>query len=122
MVINRGNAINAAGSAEACFAAMQRHHARMADPAPTALSGGKQPPGAPPPAGSDDDEAGPGDLIYGARAIALYLFNDDSDRARRRVFHLWDHYRQRKEKAGFFKLKGAVCLSKSQWRRFHGLD
>ncbi|EJW10833.1 hypothetical protein A33M_3994 [Rhodovulum sp. PH10] len=62
-----------------------------------------------------------GDIIYGARAIALFIFGDGGNRARRRVFNLWAHYRDRKEHAGFFKLNGAVCLSKSQWRGFHGL-
>jgi hypothetical protein len=38
-----------------------------------------------------------------------------------RVFNLWAHYRDRKEQAGFFKLKGALCLSISQWLKFHGL-
>lgn len=62
-----------------------------------------------------------GDVIYGARGIAVFLFGDASNRARRRVFHLWSYYRDRKEKAGFFKLKGALCLSKAQWKAFHGL-
>ncbi len=62
-----------------------------------------------------------GDIIYGGKACALFIFGDDSNRARRRVFNLWTHYKARKERAGFFKLKGALCLSKSQWRRFHGL-
>ena len=65
--------------------------------------------------------ADPGDIIYGAKAIARFLFGEDGNRARRRVFNLWAHYRERKERAGFFKLKGALCLSKSQWRGFHGL-
>ena len=64
----------------------------------------------------------PGDIVYGARAIARYLFEDDSNRARRRVFNLWNHFRDRKERVGFFKLKGALCLSKSEWQAFqdHG--
>ena len=65
--------------------------------------------------------AAAGDIIYGAKAIARFLFDDDGSRSRRRVFNLWSHYRDRKERAGFFKLKGAVCLSKSQWQAFHGL-
>jgi hypothetical protein len=67
-----------------------------------------------------------GDILYGARAIALYIFPDDYEheprRTRRRVFNLWSHYRDRQAKAGFFKLKGALCLSKTQWRAFHRLD
>ena len=63
----------------------------------------------------------PGDILYGAKAIALFIFGDDSKRSRRRVFNLWAHYRDRKEPAGFLKLNGAVCLSKSRWRAFHGL-
>lgn len=62
-----------------------------------------------------------GDIIYGAKAIARFLFDDDGNRSRRRVFNLWSHYRDRKEQAGFFKLKGALCLSKSKWLAFHGL-
>jgi hypothetical protein len=62
-----------------------------------------------------------GDVIFGAKAIAFFIFGDDSNRSRRRVFNLWAHYSARKERAGFFKLKGALCLSKKQWREFHGL-
>jgi hypothetical protein len=61
------------------------------------------------------------DVVYGARAIAGYLFGDCSVRARRRVFCLAAHYKERDERAGFFKLKGALCLSKKQWLAFHGL-
>jgi hypothetical protein len=62
-----------------------------------------------------------GDIIYGARAIAKFLFDDDSNKARRRVFNLWHYYSQRQKRAGFFKLKGALCLSKTQWLAYHGL-
>ncbi len=130
MVIHRSN-ISASGpaTAEECFAAMQRHHergtagrlpGRTAGPH-TMATGGQ---------GGDGGGSGhrvgpapadPGDIIYGAKAIARFLFGEDGDRARRRVFNLWAHYRERKERAGFFKLKGALCLSKSQWRGFHGL-
>lgn len=65
--------------------------------------------------------ATPGDIIYGAKAIAGFIFGDDGNRSRRRVFNLWNHYRDRNARAGFFKLKGALCLSKSQWQDFHGL-
>ena len=65
--------------------------------------------------------ATPGDIIYGAKAIAGYIFGESDNRSRRRVFNLWNHYRDRNERAGFFKLKGALCLSKSQWQAFHGL-
>lgn len=63
----------------------------------------------------------PGDIVYGAKAIARFIFDDDGNRARRRVFNLWSHYRDRKESAGFFKLKGALCLSKKRWQDFHGI-
>lgn len=53
-------------------------------------------------------------------AIARFLFDDESNRSRRRVFNLWTHYRDRNEKVGLFKLKGALCLSKSKWAAFHG--
>lgn len=65
--------------------------------------------------------ATPGDIIYGAKAIARFLFDDDGNRSRRRVFNLWHHYRDRNEPAGFFKLKGALCLCISLWKKFHGL-
>jgi hypothetical protein len=63
-----------------------------------------------------------GDILYGAKAIARYIFGDDSNRSRRRVFNLWAHYQHSKQRTGFLKLKGALCLSKSQWRAFHGLS
>ena len=63
----------------------------------------------------------PGDIVYGARAIARFMFEEDGDRARRRVFNIWTHHRDRRENAGFFKMKGALCLSKRRWRDFHGL-
>lgn len=108
------------GSADDCHAAMLRHHERLRvqktprEPvAPVTLE-----PTTPPRAG--------GDILYGARAIAMYIFPDDYANdpisTRRRVFHLWPYYRDRNEKAGFFKLKGALCLSRTQWRAFHGLD
>ncbi len=59
-----------------------------------------------------------GDVVYGAREIAKFLFDDDGNKTRRRVFGLWDHFRHRPETAGFFKLKGALCLSKSRWQAF----
>ena len=64
-----------------------------------------------------------GDIIYGAANIAAYLFpeEDHGKRARRRIYNLWSHYSARKERAGFFKMKGALCLSKSQWAAYHGL-
>lgn len=97
-----------------CFDAMKRHAAAMGGSAP--------PPGNPkPPPPPVTKQGTPGDVIYGARAIAKFIFDDDSNRARRRVFNLWTYYSSRKERAGFFKLKGALCLSKSQWLAFHGL-
>jgi hypothetical protein len=75
--------------------------------------------GGPPPTGGPPIR---GDTIYGARAIADFIFNDAGDTARRRVFNLWAFYRDRHERAGFFKLKGGLCLSISRWRSFHGLD
>ena len=99
-------------TADEAFAAMQRHHARQL---PASLGAPVRPP--PPPPGSSWDD---GDLIYGARAIAQFLFGQSDNKTRRRVFCLAQHYRARKEKVGFVKLKGALCLSKSQWCRFHG--
>lgn len=96
---------------EAAFAAMERHHARQH---PTASA--PPPPVAPVPAPGIE-----GDVIYGGLAIAQFLFGKADTRTRRRVFGLAQHYLARKEKAGFFKLKGALCLSRSQWLTFHGL-
>ncbi|MFL9828756.1 hypothetical protein [Rhodoplanes sp. SY1] len=109
------------GTADECFETMVRHHARLRQ-----AGGANATPAVPPPADGARtrdraDPAEPGDIIYGARAIALFIFGDDGDRARRRVFNLWAHYRDRKEAAGFLKLNGAVCLSKSKWQAFHGL-
>jgi hypothetical protein len=108
------------GDGDACFAAMQRHHERgrtTGSVPPRTEENNRQP--LPPPLLQTADVGG--DIIYGARAIALYLFGDDTDRPRRRVFNLWAHYRARREAAGFFKLRGALCLSKSRWRKFQGL-
>lgn len=113
------------GNGDECFEAMLRHHKRQqqgvdarsiptdpALPATSASTGGS---------GSDA-----GDIIYGAEAIAAYMYDDynvsTAKECRRRVYHHWNYYRDRKERAGFFKLKGTLCLSKSQWRKFHGLD
>jgi hypothetical protein len=100
-------------TADECYRVMERHAQaqRKSAGAPPA-SPAAPPPSAPPPSG---------DIIYGARAIARFIFGEDGNRARRRVFNLWAHYQGRDEAAGFFKLKGAVCLSKSKWTRFHGL-
>ncbi len=123
-----------------CFAAMQDHHARrrqevalrhaanrvvgQPDTAIPADSGGN---GNSPETipvvlpGSDG-----GDFLYGAKAIARFMFPVDftehPTRSRRRVFNLWAFYEKRQERSGFFKLKGALCLSKKQWRKYHGLD
>ena len=110
-------------SADECFEAMRQHNergrpfpgARSAELAANAL------PGASPPERPGDGADETGDIIYGAKAISRFIFGTDDNRARRRVFNLWAHYRKRKERAGFFKLNGALCLCKSLWRKFHGL-
>ncbi len=95
-------------TADDCFAAMERHNAGP-QKNPVAVAAPASP-------------APTGDILYGGAAIASWMFpNEKPDRARRRVFHLWAHHSARKERAGFFKLKGALCLSKSQWLAFHGL-
>ncbi len=110
------------GNGDDCFEAMCRHHevqrqgfAARSAPTEARLPATNAPPGV--------SEAG--DIIYGAEAIARFIFDDYGERGpkkcRRRVFHLWNHHRDRKERAGFFKLKGTLCLSKSLWRKFHGL-
>jgi hypothetical protein len=122
MIIRRSNGNTTATTAEDRFAAAERHHARsqMASTPlwPNDASGlsGTVANGS---AGTGAADAG--DIIYGAKAIAFFIFGDDGNRSRRRVFNLWAHYSARKERAGFFKLKGALCFSKAQWRAFHGL-
>jgi hypothetical protein len=63
-----------------------------------------------------------GDIIYGAAAVAAFIFGESHKKARRRVYNLWTFYRDRHERAGFLKLKGSLCLSITRWRAFHGLD
>lgn len=125
MIIRRSNLKSAAGPNPVAHgiepprpsAGLCKHMSASRLPLPLASlppNGGGQPPG-----GSGPPI--PGDILYGAKAIARFLFGDEDTRARRRVFNLWAHYRDRKEAAGFFKLKGALCLSKSRWWQFHGL-
>jgi hypothetical protein len=120
MIIRRSNGNTRATTADDCFAAAERHYTRqMATSLPqSGLAAATEMPKKNE-TGSSAAEAG--DIIYGAKAIAFFIFGDDSNRSRRRVFNLWAHYSARKERAGFFKLKGALCLSKTQWREFHGL-
>jgi hypothetical protein len=67
----------------------------------------------PVPPGLHDDN-GSGDILYGARAIALWWWNDPSDKARKRVFTIWSVVKNRPEKMGLFKMKDtSLCLSKS---------
>ena len=123
MTTVKSSRLSRPGTADECFEAMRRHVQREGGnvAALATVRSGKIPPDPP------DGPIGPpgrdleGDILYGAKAIARYIFGDDSNRSRRRVFNLWAHYQHRKERAGFIKLKGAVCLSKSQWRAFHGL-
>jgi hypothetical protein len=119
---SNGKSTPAAKGADACFDAMRRHNERRAPsasgakgPAPPAAA---EPVQAPVSSGRDIE----GDIVYGARAIAKFIFGDASNTARRRVFNLWAFHQAREERAGFFKMKGGLCLSKSQWRAFHGLD
>jgi hypothetical protein len=119
MIIRRSNGNTRATTANDCFAAAERHYARQTA---TSLSQPRLAAMEIPDNGRTGSSAGDvGDVIYGAKAIAFFIFGDDSNRSRRRVFNLWAHYSARKERAGFFKLKGALCLSKMQWREFHGL-
>jgi hypothetical protein len=106
-------------TADECFEAMVRHNAGQRPATQTLSAGGHG--GGGDGGGSRLEGDDSGDIIYGAKAIARFLFGDGGNRARRRVFNLWAHYSARKEKTGFFKLKGALCLSKTLWRRFHGL-
>ena len=119
---SNGKTSQTAPVADACFDAMLRHNERRTPPALGAK--GPAPPAAaelvqaPISSGRDIE----GDIVYGARAIAKFIFGDASNTARRRVFNLWAFHQAREERAGFFKMKGGLCLSKSQWRAFHGLD
>jgi hypothetical protein len=126
---SNGNTRHAAGSevADACFGAMLRHNERNAGPVSArpseASSADAQPTGdGSKPAAMSPAREAEADIVYGARAIAKFIFGDPSNTARRRVFNLWIFHKQRKERAGFFKMKGGLCLSKSKWRAFHGLD
>jgi hypothetical protein len=124
MIIHRTNtrANGRAVTAEDRLAVMQRHHESGKAAGRAKLSANTVAPPLLPSGGQGGyGSSGSGDIIYGAKAIARFLFGEDDNRARRRVFCLWAHYRDRDEPAGFIKLKGAVCLSKSQWRGFHGL-
>jgi hypothetical protein len=113
MVIYRNNAARNAGSTpEARLAAVERHYDRTTQTVASSVGSMAE---------TATNESDTADIIYGARAIARFIFGVDDNRARRRVFNLWTHYRDREERAGFFKLKGALCLSRSQWRSFHGL-
>lgn len=118
---NAGSRLSRVGSADECFDAMARHHER------TRIEGALKAAAAPSPSlptETTNPAAKPeqGDILYGAKAIAAFIFGADDNRSRRRVFNLWAHYRDRKEASGFLKLNGAVCLSKSKWRAFHGLS
>jgi hypothetical protein len=119
---SNGNTPHTAKDADACFDAMRRHNERRA--APALMANGPAPPAAaePVPAPVSSGRDIEGDIVYGARAIAKFIFSDASNTARRRVFNLWAFHQAREERAGFFKMKGGLCLSKSQWRAFHGLD
>jgi hypothetical protein len=116
-VVSAQRADLASSTAEACYRAMQRHAEGAPPPGAARTVSSLPPPSAPPSA-----KPPAGDIIYGAKAIARHIFGDDGNRARRRVFSLWNHYRDRNQRAGFFKLKGALCLSITQWKAFHGLD
>jgi hypothetical protein len=115
--------------ADACFEAMIRHNGRNSRTPNEIGAGG---PSSPVSAGHAESAGSPasvqagkdieGDIVYGARAIAKFIFSDARNTARRRVFNLWAFHQERKERAGFFKMKGGLCLSKSQWRAFNGLD
>jgi len=119
---SNGKTQQTAPVADACFDAMRRHHERRTPPAFGAK--GPAPPAAtgPVPASTPSGRDIEGDIVYGARAIAKFIFSDASNTARRRVFNLWAFHQARQERAGFLKMKGGLCLSKSQWRAFHGLD
>jgi hypothetical protein len=52
------------------------------------------------------------DIIYGARAVAKWLFDDDSDPGRKRIYYL----NGIKSGVPFFKTGNTICLSKSAYQ------
>ncbi len=114
---SNGKATRTERVSDACFEAMRRLHGRRT---PSVFGARETPAVGETPVQSGRDIEG--DIVYGARAIAKFIFSDASNTARRRVFNLWAFHQGRQERAGFFKMKGGLCLSKSQWRAFHGLD
>lgn len=104
--------------ADACFEAMLRHcSATRRKTGRTSLA--ENPRGAAPaaagsgsPPGGGDDYNPSEDILYGGRAIARWLYADDSDRARRKVFYLASLNRPG---MGFFRMGATICLSKSQF-------
>lgn len=51
------------------------------------------------------------DILYGARTVARWLFADDSDEARKRVYYL----NSIKSGIPFFKTGNTICLSKAAY-------
>ena len=121
---SNGKTSQTAPVADACFDAMLRHNERSSRTPSASGAKGPAPPASaePVPAPVSSGRDIEGDIVYGARAIAKFIFGDAGNTARRRVFNLWAFHQAREERAGFFKMKGGLCLSKSQWRAFHGLD
>jgi hypothetical protein len=114
---------------DSCFEAMVRHAEHQKRTLAVAGGGsGRRPPPPPPPPPSAPDEDG--DIVWSARGIAKWLFGDERNAARKRVFHLWDLVKQQREEdeaAGrsadeatdtipFFRVEGTLCLSKSEFR------
>ena len=111
------------GTADDCHRASCQHYerthrsgaslAQVERPRPLDVAGGGNSGGPP----SFDPRPIRGDLIYGAAAIAAFLFDGESGKkARRRVYNLWVFHRDRNDPAGFLKMKGALVLSISQHR------
>jgi hypothetical protein len=113
------------GTADECYAASCRHYERThrsrAGLAPAERSRPKDVAGGGNSAGLPPNDLPPvrGDTVYGAAAIAAFIFGESSKTARRRVYALWDFYGER---AGFRKLKGALTLSKRKWQAFLDRD
>lgn len=86
-------------------------------PVSPVVGGGMTPP-QPPALDDPTPEFEDGDILYGARACAKWLFDDDSDAACKRIFHIWSVVRGTKRNPGFFKLGATICLSKAAFRAF----
>jgi hypothetical protein len=104
---------------DACHEAMRRHHDKSHDQSRKGVSTPRiiQSLNAHVHVERENDS---GDLIYSAREIANWWWSDPSNKARKKVYHIWSFYRQDEEQENdpipFFKMAGTLCLSKKSFR------